>query len=304
MDLTVEQIKTYREDGFLIVEDYIPPDRVEVLRDRLDRLFEGEYQSVLLPDEHIWKKGRDDPALTRQIGNIWKCDPDVAEDAFSEQLGRHVAQLHDVDSVRLLQDMAIVKPPHAKALSVHQDGPYASFLDPLQFTTVWSTLDDTAEGAGNLAYVRGSHKWGKFPAVSFHNPDDWMAEFEAIAPDSAEIEFVPIVVKAGTVVFHSPWIWHASGPSGRGDVVRRTYIRVLIPGDTRHHPRIRNRFYSRYFGEGEYEFDERFFPIVWSADGYRSPWMERHIEAMKTDPPVDAYSSKALDLAEVLDRTW
>src|SRR5581483_1866002 len=156
LDLTQDQVRKYRDDGFLIVEDYIPPDRVEVLRERLELLFDDRYASVLLPDEHIWKKGRDDPALTRQIGNIWKCDPEVAEEAMSEQVGRHVAQLQGVDSVRLLQDMALVKPSNGKALAIHQDGPYDCFLDPVEFTTVWSTLDDTVEEAGTLAYVRGS----------------------------------------------------------------------------------------------------------------------------------------------------
>jgi hypothetical protein len=305
VDLTADQIRTYREDGFLIVEDYIPPDRIELLRERLDRLFEGEFDSVVVPDEYVWKKGRDDPSLTRQLGNIWRSDPHIAEEAFSQQTARHVGQLQGVDSIRILQDMALVKPPNARALGVHQDGAYDTFIDPVEFTTVWTTLDDTEADAGTLVYLRGSHQWGKFPAVTFHDPEDWLADFrDLVDVPEDQIEFVPIVVKAGTCVFHSPWIWHASGNSKRADVTRRTYIRILFPGDSTHHPDIKNRFYSRYFGFEEYEFDERFFPLLWSENGYRSPWVDRYVKAMKETNPIDCYSREALPVAHLLDRTW
>jgi ectoine hydroxylase-related dioxygenase (phytanoyl-CoA dioxygenase family) len=304
VSLTAEQVEKYREDGFLVVDGYLAPDRIERLRERFELLFDGEFTSVVDPDEYVWKKGRDHPQLTRQLGNVWKSDPYVAAEAFSTEVGEDVARLQGVDSVRLLQDMALVKPPNGKALAIHQDGPYNTFLDPLQFTTVWLTLDDTVADAGTLEYLRGSHHWGKFPAVQFHNPDRWEDEFHELVGDSREPEYVPIVAKAGTVVFHSPWIWHASKPSGRGDVTRRTYIRVLVPGETRHHPDIVNKAYSRYFGFGELDFDERFFPIVWSQDGHRSAWLDPYVDALKAQAPIDAFSREAITTAHLLDRTW
>ncbi len=74
---------------------------------------------------------------------------------------------------------------------------------------------------------------------------------------------------------------------------------MLIPTSCRHHPRIRNKFYSRYFGFEETEFDERFFPVLWSEDGYRSPWVDRYPVALQENPPIHSYSAEAMNLAHV-----
>jgi phytanoyl-CoA hydroxylase len=70
--LTDEQVESFREDGFLIVEEgFLPDAAVQTLRDRFDALFAGRYATGISPDEVNWKKGRDSQDLTRQICNGW-----------------------------------------------------------------------------------------------------------------------------------------------------------------------------------------------------------------------------------------
>jgi hypothetical protein len=42
---------TYRRDGFLVVEQFIPADEVERVREHFARAFEHEWETGLAPDE-------------------------------------------------------------------------------------------------------------------------------------------------------------------------------------------------------------------------------------------------------------
>ena len=44
------------------------------LKDRIEPLFKGEFETGIEPDEWNWKSGRDSNDVTRQICNVWKSD--------------------------------------------------------------------------------------------------------------------------------------------------------------------------------------------------------------------------------------
>ena len=56
------------------MEDLIDAQTVERLRERYGRLFRGEFETGVAPDEVNWQEGKSDPSLTRQICNGWKAD--------------------------------------------------------------------------------------------------------------------------------------------------------------------------------------------------------------------------------------
>jgi hypothetical protein len=77
--LTTEQIEAFRRDGFLVVEEGLVSERgLELLRERYLKLFEGEYETGVRPDEVNWVPGRDPEDRTRQLCNAWKSDNVVA----------------------------------------------------------------------------------------------------------------------------------------------------------------------------------------------------------------------------------
>jgi 2-oxoglutarate-dependent dioxygenase len=274
-----DQLEAFDRDGFLIVEKgFIDDDAIERLRAGFDRLFAGDYDRGIRPDEVNWVAGRDPEDRTRQICNGWKADSVIAAQVLAEGTGRLAAELMHWDGVRMLQDNCIWKPPGTKSLGMHQDGSYLDYLVPPDMVTCWIALDDTSAEAGTITYAAGSHRWPRAPENrgEFHAPADWLAPVGRAAPDGAEPRLVPIEVKAGGASFHHHLTFHGSGPN-TASVHRRAVISHLIPADAEFHPVNVDPTYSRYRRVGDPTLDESFFPIVWTKDGRRSEWLDAEL---------------------------
>jgi ectoine hydroxylase-related dioxygenase (phytanoyl-CoA dioxygenase family) len=275
---TDEQMASFHRDGFLIVEeDFVSGGALEGLRERFARLFEGDYETGIKPDEVNWVRGRDPEDRTRQICNGWRADDGIAAQVLSEQTGRLAAQLMGYRGVRILQDNCLWKPPGTKAIGMHQDGSYADYLVPPEMVTCWIALDDTQAGAGPIEYARGSHRWPKAPPSrgDFHAPEDWLAPVRAAAPPEEDIELVPVAVKAGGCSFHHNLVFHGSGPNTNATVERRALVSHMLPVESRFHPTNVDLIYSRYRRHGDLSMDESFFPVLWDEAGGRTAWLAR-----------------------------
>ena len=273
---TPEQVERFHRDGFLIFDEGLVSERVlELLRERYESLFAGEYETGIRPDEVNWVPGRDPEDRTRQLCNAWKADTVVAAQVLSERIGRLAAQLMGYRGVRILQDNVLWKPPGTKAIGFHQDSSYAGYLVPPEMATCWVALDDTEDDAGPLEFVRGSNRWPKSAPdrSQFHAPDDWLAGARTAAPEGAEFEIVPVVVKPGGGSFHHGLTWHGSAPNRSSTVARRALVSHLIPVETRFHETNVDVTYSRYRRRRDLSLDESFFPVLWEESGYRTPWL-------------------------------
>lgn len=269
---TQEQREGFDRDGFVVVpEGFIDQATIERLRGRFERLFAGDYETGIRPDEVNWVSGRDPEDRTRQICNGWKADGAIAEQVLSERTGRLAAELMGWDGVRILQDNCIWKPPGTKSLGMHQDGSYLDYVEPPEMITCWVALDDTSAEAGTITFAAGSHRWPRQPENrgEFHAPDDWLEPARRSAPPGEELRLEPVVVKAGGASFHHHNVFHGSGPN-TATVHRRAVISHLIRADARFHPEHVDPVYSRYRRAGDTSMDEAFFPIVWARDGGRT----------------------------------
>ena len=285
---TSDQVADFRRDGFLIVErGLVSLPALERLRERYLRLFEGEYETGIRPDEVNWAPGRDPEDRTRQLCNAWKSDSVVAAQVLSEKTARLAAQLMGYRGVRILQDNVLWKPPGTKAIGFHQDSSYADYLVPSEMVTCWIALHDTEADAGPLGFVRGSSHWPKSPPqrTQFHAPDDWLAGPRAAAPEGEELETVPVVVKAGGGSFHHGLTWHGSAPNESKTVARMALVSHLIRAETRFHETNVDVTYSRYRRRGDLSLDESFFPVLWDESGYRTPWLSE-LPALDQSPQL------------------
>jgi len=275
MNWTAEELDAFERDGFVVREGFIDDETVEQLRARFEPLFAGRYETGIRPDEVNWVPGRDPEDRTRQICNGWKADRCIAAQTLSERTGRLAAELMGWDGVRLVQDNVIWKPPGVKSLGMHQDGSYLEYLVPPEMITCWITLDDTSAEAGTISYAAGSHRWSRSPENrgEFHAPTDWLAPMKRSQPDGEDVQLVPVVAPAGSAAFHHFNTFHGSGPN-TGAVHRRAVISHLVRSDTRFHPEHVDPVYSRYRRVDDLSLDESFFPIVWTRDGYRTPWLD------------------------------
>lgn len=277
--LTPAHLDIFAKDGFVIVENVLDPADIEAARSRVEPLFSGQFETGLYPDEWNWKAGKDRPDVTRQICNGWKSDRTIAAIALREDIGEACAKLRGWPGARMNQDNVIWKPPGTKPLGFHQDDSYQKWIDPPQLMTCWITLDDTRADQGTIEYVRGSHLWPVAPPIEqFHAPDDPLKDMypAAKAAGVKEPEIVPIVVKAGTAVFHHGQTWHGSRDN-RGNNPRRSVITHAASSAAKFHPTNIGYVYGRYKKAGTLEMDESFFPIMWRNDGYRTPWIESYV---------------------------
>jgi phytanoyl-CoA hydroxylase len=273
------QIARFQRDGFLIVESFLPGDRVAALRESFPKLFAGRFDTGIYPDEWYWREGMSLPDVTRHIGNAWKADLTIAKLALSPDLGRAAAALTGWSGIRLGQDTIWWKAPKTKPIAYHQDASFTDFLDPPITVTCWVTLDDTHRDAGTLEYVAGSHCWPLTPLPeAFHGEEDYRAQMRAAAraADVADPEPTLIEIPAGSCVFHTGAIWHGSGPNTTGDRMRRSIGIHMIPENAEFSDRSGGYIYRRYQKTGDASLDESFFPVLWSRSGRRTDWIERY----------------------------
>ncbi len=173
LDLTDEQVRSFHEDGFVVVDRIVEPELARRALARYGELFDGRFETGLNPDEWNWKSGRDDPALTRQICNGWKSDRDIAAVVLREDIGRACARLGGWPGARLSQDNVLWKPAGGRALGFHQDSSYEQWADPSDWVSCWIALEDTTAAGGTVEYVRGSHRWDHWGMIEeFHGPAD------------------------------------------------------------------------------------------------------------------------------------
>src|SRR5262249_46365259 len=141
-ELTPDQIARFHEDGFLILDRFITTEEAARVAARFERLFRGEFETGLQPDEWNWREGRDKPDLARQVGRGWKAAHTVGSLVLGAATGRLCAQWAGWRGARLAQDNIVWKPPGAKPLGFHQDDSYNGWIDPPHMLTCWVALDD------------------------------------------------------------------------------------------------------------------------------------------------------------------
>ena len=279
-EITEEQIESFNNDGFVVVDRIISDENVTLLRERLDVLFSGEYETGIGPDEVNWKKERDPIHNTRQICNGWKSDRYVASVVLGQDIGKACAVLGGWPGTRISQDNILWKPPGGKPLGFHQDSAYEQWTAIPEWASCWIALDDTSAEGGTVEYVRGSHRWGQSGMIEeFHAPSNPVKELAEAASNAGikKPERVPVVVKAGGGAFHQGWTWHGSDIN-HTQRPRRSVVAHCMSSENQFHDDRVSSIYSRYKRFGDNGMDESFFPVTWRADGYRSSFIQSYVE--------------------------
>jgi phytanoyl-CoA hydroxylase len=260
----------FNQNGFLVLDKFIDLQYLDKLRERIEPLFKGEFETGLEPDEWNWKYGQDADDVTRQICNAWKSDNLIKQIVCNSIIGECASKLMGWDGARLLQDNVIWKPPGGKSLLFHQDASYDDWIVPQTMVTCWMPLDDTYIENGSLEFVSGSHKWGlSNPSDSFHAPDDYKKELKKYVKDNNKIlDLVEVNIPAGGVSFHHGLTWHGSGPNNSINH-RRALVAHCVPSDAKFHPTNcggTGKIYRKYKMNNSDDLNESFFPILWKGE--------------------------------------
>ena len=221
------EVRSFVDQGYLIVPDLILPEEREELKADMIKMARGGYPCDALqplPD-----------ALSDQdvLQNILCIHQPHYLSPVMEKYARHpkisgvlsqvtAAHLPYWDgSVKCMQSMLFVKPPQFQGQAWHQDEIYIPTRDR-SLIGAWIAIDDATVENGCLWVVPGSHRHGYlYPQHDHNNPEEFDFAQESFGFDVSES--VPVVVKAGTVVFFNGYLLHRSFRN-RSDVYRRVLV--------------------------------------------------------------------------------
>lgn len=125
------------------------------------------------------------------------------------------------------QTMFYFKPPQARGQALHQDQAYLR-ANPGTCVAAWLAVDDCDEENGCMCVVPGSHK---LPLLC-HIAADMEQSFSGVTvPVPDGYEAIPILLKAGDVLFFHGNLIHGSGKNTSTTRFRRSLIGHYITAD-------------------------------------------------------------------------
>ena len=254
--------EAWERDGFVVLPGFVPPDRVESLRRRIDDLVAG-YASQGLPDgaatvfsttdqthaqdnwfltsadviRPFFENGAFDAdgnlvaPMDRALNKMGHAlhDLDPAFDQFSRttDLASLVAELGVTDPL-LLQSMVIFKPPRIGGEVVcHCDHSFL-WTDPQTVVGLWFALDDATGANGCMWAIPGGHVGGA--RTRFRLDGTGGTTTDVLDPTPYDHgDLVPVEAEAGTLVAFHGCLPHWSG-ANTSDRPRLAYTLHVIDG--------------------------------------------------------------------------
>ncbi len=201
MRFAEEQIRQFREQGYLPVPTFWSPTEVAAIRAELDRL----KRDGLL--RNVATEG-DGKTHSRVKENLQLCPMYDKSDfframPFAPKVAEAVRQLIG-DPVVLHLDQVFLKPGrHGAGTNWHQDNAYFKIGDPLRGTAMWTAVHDAHVANGTLHVIPGAFRQNyehRRDPDSDHHLRCWPPEEQA----------VPVELPAGGVVFFAYGMPHCT----------------------------------------------------------------------------------------------
>ena len=226
VDVTEEQIASFRENGFLSIEGITTDEEVEWLQEIYDQLFnqrtgeeQGRYFDLAGPRAH---KGRE--ALPQVLGPEAQF-PELRESLYFQNARRLASQLLGIESEKVTGGGHMILKPaqYGGETPWHQDEAYWNPEVIPHSLSVWLPLDPATVESGCMQFIPESHK----DEVRWHrhiNNDPLVHGL--ITDDVDPSQAVACPIPAGGATFHHCRTLHYAGPNAT-DNPRRAYILVF-----------------------------------------------------------------------------
>lgn len=221
--LSAEQISSYRENGFVVIEGFLDDEELETWRRCTAEAIEVRLKSTT----YLHNQG--DPSsyyamVFTQALKLREVHEGMRRIMDDPRLGKLAADLAGVDGIRIWHDQALIKPPFGNPTGWHLDNPFWSFYSK-DAISLWVALDDATLGNGCLWYLPGTQKTARFEMTSIN--ENQAALFRAY-PEWYEIEPVACPVGAGGAVLHNGLTAHGAG-SNMTNKARRAMTCAYMP---------------------------------------------------------------------------
>jgi phytanoyl-CoA hydroxylase len=207
--LSQEQIDFYRDNGYLILHNFLTAEELATWRGALDSAIR-ERGKVLIPG-HDWTIDDDSyyGKVFVQRVNLWQDSAAIRQLIWDGQLGKLAAELAGVDGMRLWHDQALIKQPWANPTGWHLDNPFWSWFSR-DAISLWVALDDVTVQNGCLYFLPGTHKTARYDNSGI---GENLSDIFKIYPEWGKVHAVPAEMKAGSCSFHNGLIAHGAGPN-------------------------------------------------------------------------------------------
>jgi hypothetical protein len=255
--LTEEHFRSYEEDGYCILKNYVSPQEVEALKQRVDDIMMGRmvYEGMFFQlDPSMMMAGEDpkrDSSFAGPSLNYRKIKDLEYDDLFlrflQNDVFRVMAERYIGKNVSSMRAMVFNKPANSPLLlPYHQDISENWEMTIPPVLTIWTALDEATIANGCLEIVPRSQKHGKIGTGHTIT-----AEVEAKYASKGSSMLVEL--KPGeSIIFHNG-VLHRSG-ANTTDKPRRALTLCLMDGATRH--RKTGKSYPVIFGEGALKVED------------------------------------------------
>lgn len=251
--LTTHQIQQYRRDGYYVACGLFSPEEVARYRAHFMALREGQEHpgdfagvpvqrilgDSLRTGDHLFEDKLDPLKQYPRMIHMHRWDNASLNWMLDNRINEHLTSLLGVEPYAV-QTMLYFKPPGARGQALHQDQYYLK-VKPGTCMAAWLALDDCDEANGCIQVVPGSQHWDVLCTV----PADTTQSFtDVTVPLPKGIQPVPIMMKAGDVLFFNGSLVHGSFANTTTDRFRRALIGHYIVGDAQkvaqfYHPVLR-----------------------------------------------------------------
>jgi phytanoyl-CoA hydroxylase len=213
--LRIEDVEFFRANGYLAANGVFSAEEVQACKDGLSDLVRRRASW----DRRVW--AQEEPYFSQNASDGTDIDPELRlrklayfvqiepRLAAASQHPRLMAATHQLigEGARLIQDMALLKPPFKGSEKPwHQDAAYFDWLPLGGVLGTWIALDEATIENGCMQVMPASHLAG--PAPHFH-VRDCQIDDKHIQVNRA----VPIPLQPGGVLFFSGLLQHGTPPN-------------------------------------------------------------------------------------------
>jgi phytanoyl-CoA hydroxylase len=212
-ELSHEQVQSYQDNGFVVIENFLSPDELDLWRTAVTKAV-GERAGIKIPGKNI-KTGEADginedsdyfAKVFDQLLNLWQTSEVIRQIMLDDRLGKMTTQLSGADGMRIWHDQALIKRPWANPTAWHLDTPFWSFSDR-RAISIWVALDDATLENGCLFFIPGSHKLTSFDKITIGRNMDGIFD---VYPQLKNSRPVAAPMKAGSCSFHNGLTVHGA----------------------------------------------------------------------------------------------
>jgi hypothetical protein len=247
-------IDRFSEDGFLVVRGLFPAREIQAFRDAVDEGVRARTAGHIKPIEERDPYER----MFTQCFNLWEDAVAVRPWTFNPRTAEVASDLLGSVPVRLFCDQSFYKDPGSSETGIHQDYPLMSIEEPLTLNA-WIPLEQTSVEGGALAYVRGSHKFGRLSIAGGS-----VEELPLELPEFQRLPHVFMELNAGDVAFHHVQTYHFSSPNISRAIRKAFAITYFADGCRRGSAHPHASLNRQKIGVGQ-KIEGPATPIVWPS---------------------------------------